>query len=337
MAISLGELATRFGCDLSGDPEVVVEGVGSIAGAGPGDLTFLANLKLKNLLASTRATVVVLRAEDAAASPVATLICENPYATYARMAAVIHPPPQFEAGVHATAVIAPSAQVAETALIEANVCIGERSVVGENVFVGPGTVIGPDCVIGDGCRFVANVTLARNVTIGSRGIFHPGSVMGADGFGNAMTQEGWVKVPQFGGVRIGNDVEVGANTTIDCGAIEDTVVEDGVRLDNLCMVAHNVHVGAHTAMACNCTVAGSVVIGKRCLFGGKAGVIGHITICDDATVSARATVTKDITEPGTYASSFAAEDASEWNRRVARFKRIGSLLDRVKKLEKGDR
>ena len=206
--------------------------------------------------------------------------------------------------------------------------------IGDNAYVGPGTVIGPDCVVGDDCRLIANVTLVRKVKLGLRDILHPGVVIGADGFGNAMTPEGWIKVPQLGGVRIGDDVEIGANTTVDCGAIEDTVIEDGVRIDNLCMIAHNVHVGAHTAIAAMSGVSGSTTIGKRCLFAGQTGVVGHITICDDVVVSGKAVVSKDITEPGVYAASFTAEPAREWSRKVARFRRLGQLIERVNKLEK---
>lgn len=337
MAISLGELAGRFGCDLTGDPDIVVERVRSLESAGPRDLAFLANAKFKYKLAETQAAAVVVRAEDVDEASVATLVSSDPYATYARMAQVLHPPPDIEAGIHPSAVIHSSASIAESAQIAAHVVVGECSVIGEHVFVGPGTVIGPDCTIGDDCRFIANVTLPRRVSVGKRSIFHPGSVIGADGFGNAMTPEGWVKVPQLGGVVIGDDVEVGANTTIDCGAIGDTVIEKGVRLDNLCMIAHNVRVGEHTAMASMTGIAGSTEIGKRCLFAGKAGTVGHIKICDDVIIGGRATVTKDITEPGSYGAGFVAEKIADWNRRVARFRRIESLYDRVKKLERGEK
>jgi UDP-3-O-[3-hydroxymyristoyl] glucosamine N-acyltransferase len=194
-------------------------------------------------------------------------------------------------------------------------------------------VIGPDCHVGDDCRFIANVTLARAVTIGQRGIFHPGVVLGSDGFGNAMTPDGWVKVPQVGGVVIGNDVEIGSNTCVDCGAIGDTVIEDGVRLDNLCMIAHNVRIGAHTAMASMAAIAGSTTIGKRCMFAGMGGAVGHITICDDVVVSAQSYVSKDVTVPGVYLASFPAEPAREWAKQVGRFRRIDALHKRVKKLE----
>ncbi len=240
----------------------------------------------------------------------------------------------MRAGVHPSAVVDPSATVASSAQIDPNVVIGERSVIGERVQIGPGCVVGPDCVIGDDCRLLANVTLARQVTIGQRGLIHPAVVVGSDGFGNAMTPDGWIKVPQLGGVVIGDDVEIGAGSTIDCGAIDDTVIEDGVRIDNQCMVAHNVHIGAHTALAAKVGLAGSAVIGKRCMFAGKSGTVGHITVCDDVTVLGRGTVSKDIIEPGVYGASFMVEKARDWNRQVARFRRLGSLFDRVKGLEK---
>jgi UDP-3-O-[3-hydroxymyristoyl] glucosamine N-acyltransferase len=333
MPISIGELAIRFGCELIGDPDIEVSGVASLHTATKDSLSFLGSAAYKQQLSSTSAAAVIVRPEDAADVPVAALLHDDPYACYARMAAVVCPPPAFEAGVHASAVVDPSATVAASAHLAPNVVVGEHSTIGENVYVGPGSVIGPECAIGDGTRLIANVTLARAVSIGRRGIVHPGVVLGADGFGNAMTPDGWVKVPQLGGVRIGDDVEIGANTTVDCGAIEDTVIEDGVRIDNLCMIAHNVHIGAHTAMAAMFAVAGSTTIGKRCLFGGRSGAVGHITICDDVVIGAMSLVTKDIKEPGTYVASFPAEPAREWSRNVARFRRIDALQARVKKLE----
>jgi UDP-3-O-[3-hydroxymyristoyl] glucosamine N-acyltransferase len=250
------------------------------------------------------------------------------------MAAVIHPPPRYAPGVDASAVVSATAEISPTAHIAANVSIGERSTIGENVYVGPGSVIGPGCSVGNDCRLIASVTLVRDVTLGLRGILHPGVVIGADGFGNAMTPGGWVKVPQLGGVRIGDDVEIGANTTVDCGAIGDTVIEDGVRIDNLCHIGHNVHIGAHTAVAGMSGVSGSATIGKRCMLAGQSGIVGHIKICDDVVVSGKAVISKDITEPGVYAGTFTAEPVGEWNRKVARFRRLGQLIERVSKLEK---
>ena len=334
MPISLGELATRFGCELIGDPDIEVSDVASLPNATGSSLTFLTGGAYKKQLPSTTAAAVILRPQDADDCPVAAILHDDPYACYARMAAVVCPPPAFEPGIHASAVVDASATVAASAHLGPNVVVGERSTIGENVYVGPGSVIGPDCAIGDDTRLIANVTLARAVIIGKRGIFHPGVVLGSDGFGNAITPEGWVKVPQLGGVRIGDDVEIGANTTVDCGAIDDTVIDDGVRIDNLCMIAHNVHVGAHTAMAAMVGIAGSTTIGKRCLFAGQGGAVGHITICDDVIIGAMSYASKDIKEPGTYLASFPAEPARDWTRNVARFRRIEALQARVKKLEK---
>lgn len=334
MPVSLGELAARFGCELIGNPDATVSGVASLQDARSESLTFLSNSTHARQLPDTKAGAVVLRPTDADLCPVAALLSDNPYATYARMVAVVCPDKDHEPQIHPTAVVADSARVAATAHLAPHIVIGERSIIGQNVYVGPGCVIGPDCRIDDDCRFIANVTLVHRVEIGARTIVHPGVVIGADGFGNAMTPEGWVKVPQVGGVRIGDDVEIGSNTTIDCGAIGDTVIENGVRIDNLCMIAHNVHIGAHSALAGMTGIAGSTKIGKRCMFAGSSGAVGHITICDDVIVAAKSVLTKDVTEPGTYAGNFAADNARSWAKQVARFRRLDSLEKRIKKLEK---
>ncbi len=333
MPVSLGELATRFGCELIGDPDTEVSGVASLPNATGESLTFLASTAYKAHLSSTKAAAVILKPADAADSPVAVLVHENPYACYARMAAFVCPEPAIEPGIHASAVIDPSAKIAASAHIGPQVAIGARTIVGDNVYVGPGTVIGPDCVVDENCRLIANVTLARAVRIGKRGIIHPGAILGSDGFGQAQTPDGWIRVPQLGGLRVGDDVEIGANTTVDCGAIDDTVIEDGVRIDNLCQIGHNVHVGAHTAMASGVAIAGSTIIGERCQFAGRVASAGHLHICDDVVALGRATITKSITKPGTYGAVFPAEPATEWAKHVARFRRIGALIERVRKLE----
>jgi UDP-3-O-[3-hydroxymyristoyl] glucosamine N-acyltransferase len=334
--ISLGILAERFGCELIGDPDVVIDDVGSLRSAGPRSLSFLTGSKFKEQLISTEAAAVVMRAADAEGAPAAVLISDNPYASFALMAAAIHPRPEYSPGIHASAVIDESAGIDPSAHIAANVVVGERSTIAANCYIGPGTVIGPDCNIGDDCRLIANVTLVRDVAIGERGVVHPGAVLGSDGFGNAMTPDGWVKVPQLGGVRIGTDVEIGANTAIDCGTLGDTLVGNGVRLDNFVHIGHNVKIGAHTALAGFTGIAGSTTVGERCLFAGQSGAVGHITICDGAIVNGRGMITKDVTEPGAYASGFPSEKVKDWNRKVAQFRRLGKLADRVRKLEKGE-
>ncbi|MDH3440860.1 MAG: UDP-3-O-(3-hydroxymyristoyl)glucosamine N-acyltransferase [Gammaproteobacteria bacterium] len=334
LARTLGELAVQFGCELIGDPEVSVTRVATLSNAGSGDLSFFANKNYRDALLTTRAGVVVARQEDADTCPVPVLVSEDPYLTYAYIAASLHPSPLPDAGIHESATVAASANLAAGVHVSANAFIDGDVDIGENVYVGPGVVIGPGCRVGAESRLLANATLVRDVVLGARCIVHSGAVLGSDGFGNTMSESGWVKVPQVGGVCIGNDVEIGANTTVDRGAIDDTTIEDGVRIDNLVQIGHNVRVGAHTAMAACVAVSGSTSIGKRCMIGGRAGFVGHITICDDVLIGGAAVVSKDITEPGAYSGAFMAEKDRDWKRRVARFRRLGDLAERVTALEK---
>jgi UDP-3-O-[3-hydroxymyristoyl] glucosamine N-acyltransferase len=334
MATSLADLATQFGCELIGDPSVTVTRVATLSGADDQCVSFLSNPAYRDQLSNTRAAAVILRACDEPACPVASLIDPNPYLLYARVAAVLHPPASPSAGIHSSAVVAGTARISPDAHVAANVVVGENSVVSDGVVIGPNSVIGDNCSVGVGTRLIANVTLVDDVIIGARCIVHPGAVIGCDGFGNAMSNTGWVKVPQVGGVRIGNDVEIGANTTIDRGAIEHTVIENGVRLDNLVQIAHNVRVGEHSALAAMTGISGSTVIGKRCMFGGQTGTVGHLTICDDVIVTGKSMVTKSISAPGTYSGGFAAEEAGMWKKRMARFKRLDRLAARVAAIEK---
>lgn len=337
MAISLGELAGQFSCELIGDPDVRVERLGTLADAGPDALSFLASEAYRKQLPSTRAAAVILRTDDAADCPVAAIVSDDPYVTYARMAAVVCPPPAYEPGIHASAVVAGSASVAASAHVAANAVVEENAVLADNVYIGPGAVIGPNCNLGRDCRVLANATLVRDVTAGERCIFHSSSVVGSDGFGNAMSPQGWLKVPQVGGVRIGDDVEVGASTAIDCGAVGDTVIGNGVRLDNQVHIAHNVEVGDHTAMAAFVGISGSTKIGKRCMFAGMAGVAGHLEICDDVVILGKGMVSKSIRKPGAYAGKFPVDEVRAWNRRVASVRRLDKLHNRVSELEKKDK
>lgn len=334
MSISLGELATQFDCELRGDAAITVNGVAALPNAAPGSLSFLAGAAFKRQLASTRASAVILREADADDCPTACLINDNPYACYARVANHLYPPPAIQAGIHEQAAVAATAKVSALAEVAANATISDSAEIGDHCLIGPGCVVGPGCKVGAYSRLLANVTLARNVEIGERCILHPGAVVGSDGFGNAMTPEGWVKVPQLGGVIIGNDCEIGANCAIDLGALDDTIIENGVRLDNLVHIAHNCKIGEHTAIAAMVAVAGSTTIGKRCMFAGQVGVNGHVTICDDVIFNGKAVVSKNITKPGIYASSFPVEPVIEWNQKVARFRRLDKLMERVSKLEK---
>ena len=335
MAIALGELAVRFGCELKGDPGARVDSVGTLQNAHPRAVTFLANPRYRRHLAQTRAGAVVLEPKLAAECPVAALIAADPYATYARIAALLYPEPQFPPGIDPSAHVSRSAIVAPSASIAANVVLEDDVRVGERVRIGPGCVIMRGSTLEADTRLTANVTVCQGVHIGARVLMHPGVVVGADGFGLAPEGGRWIKVPQLGGVRIGNDVEIGANTTIDRGAIDDTIIEDGVKLDNQIQIGHNVRVGAHTAIA-GCTgVSGSTTIGRGCMIAGMVGIAGHLEICDGAVITGRTLVSRSITRPGVYSGGLPADEARRWRRNSARFRHLDELARRVERLGGG--
>jgi UDP-3-O-[3-hydroxymyristoyl] glucosamine N-acyltransferase len=334
MTVTLGELAVRFGCELRGDPAAIVDSVGSLSHAGPRAVTFLANPKYVEHLKDTRAGAVILDAKSASQSPVAALVAANPHATYARVATLLHPDPPLHPGVHAKAAVAASARVDAGAEVAAQAFVGERARIGARCFIGPGCVIEADAVVGDDTRLVANVFIGRQARLGARCIVQPGAVIGGDGFGFAPEKGTWVKVPQIGSVTVGDDVEIGANTTIDRGALEDTVIEEGVKIDNLIMIAHNCRIGAHSALAACVAIAGSSVVGKRCILGGKVGLTGHITLCDDVVVLGTSFISHNITKPGVYSSALPSEEAGVWRRIVARIKRLDAMARRQRALEK---
>lgn len=333
LGISLGELAVRFGLELRGDPDLRVGAVATLQDAREGTLSFLANPKYRKFLATTGATAVVVDARSAAGAPCAVLVAPNPYVAYARIAQVLHPVPTAMPGCHPSAVVDPTASVAASAHVAALAYVGPRVVIGERAYIGPGCVVEADSVVGEDARLVARVTLGTRVRLGKRVILHPGVVVGGDGFGLAPDPAGWVKVPQVGGVVIGDDCEVGANTTIDRGAIEDTVLEEDVRLDNQIQVGHNVRIGAHTAIAACSGISGSTTIGKRCIIGGMVGFVGHLTVADGTIVTGLTMVSHSIHTGGVYSSGLPAEDGAKWRRTVAHLKRLDKLVARVKALE----
>ncbi len=320
------ELAERFELRVAGDADVRIGGVATLAAARKGQLGFLANPRYRSQLQHSHASIVVMREADAEGAPMTALIARDPYAAFARIAALFEPQPAYPPGIHASAVIAPEAIIDPSAHIGPFVSIGARSHVGAGAVIGAGSVIGEDCIIGAGCELIARVTLVARVRLGQRVRIHPGAVLGADGFGLAMEAGRWLKVPQLGGVRIGDDCEIGANTCIDRGALEDTVLEDDVRLDNLIQIGHNVHIGAHTAMAGCSAAAGSARIGRYCLIGGGAGVLGHLEICDQVMVTAMSLVTHSIREPGEYSSGTPLMNNRDWRKNAARFKQLDKLF-----------
>ena len=323
------DLAQRFGLELRGDDRAV-HGVGTLATATADQLGFLANPRYRGQLAETGAGVVVLRADDADARAGTALLARDPYVAFAKIAALFERKPARMAGIHPTAAVDPSAEVEPSAHVGPHVSIGARSRIGAGASIGPGCVIGEDCVIGEGCELVARATLVTRVRLGKRVLVHPGAVLGADGFGIAMDHGRWIKVPQLGGVVVGDDCEIGANTTIDRGALGDTVLEEDVRLDNQIQVGHNVRIGAHTAMAGCSAVAGSAVIGRHCLVGGGAGILGHLEICDRVVITAMSLVTHSIREPGEYSSGTPLMDNRSWRRSAARFKQLDDIARRSK-------
>ena len=330
----IDDLARRFALETRGDPVRVINGVAPLARAEPGQLAFLANPRYAGELAHTRAGVVVLRAEHADASPAPVLIAKDPYLAYARIAALFEDVPASAPGIHSTAVIAADARIDAAASIGPGCVIEAGAIIESGAVLGPHCVIGPGCTVGTQSRLGARVTLVTRVALGKRVLVHAGAVLGADGFGLARGEDRWVKVPQLGGVRIGDDCEIGANTTIDRGALEDTVLEEDVRLDNQIQIAHNVRIGAHSALAGCAAVAGSATIGRNCLIGGSAGVLGHLEIADGVTITAMTLVTHSLREPGVYSSGAPIEENHAWRRNAARMRQLDAMARRIATLEK---
>lgn len=333
MALTLAELAQRLNAELRGNPEHRVEGVASPERANERQLAFIAGEKRSAALDRCRAGAVLLKPELAARHPGNTLVVSNPHLSFARAAALLHPDEWHAPGIAPGASVDAAAHLAPSAWIGPNCIIEAGAVIGEQCQVGPGSHVAAGARVGERTRLVARVYVGPRCEIGARAVIHPGAVIGSDGFGFAKDGERWIKVPQLGRVILGDDVEVGANTTIDRGALDDTVIGNGVKLDNLIQIAHNVRIGDHTAIAAQVGIAGSAVIGKRCTIGGQAGIIGHLEIADDVHVTATTLVTGDLKEPGSYASNLKAAPVQEWRRIVARLMQLDTLARRLRQIE----
>ncbi len=331
---TLAELAERFGLRLRGDGNRRLEGIATLANANASQLSFLSNSKYTAQLASTTAGAVILREENLADCPVDALLAADPYVAYARVAALFERLPASAPGIHPTAVVDANARVSASASVGPCCVIGRGAVVEDGAVLGPHCIVGDDCTVGAQTRLVARVTLVTRVVLGRRVLVHPGAVIGSDGFGLAFDCDRWVKIPQLGGVRIGDDCEIGSNTTIDRGALDDTVLEEDVRLDNQIQIAHNVHIGAHSALAGCAAVAGSAKIGRYCMIGGNAGVLGHLEVADRVTITAKSLVTHAIREPGEYSSGTPLQDNRSWRKNAARFKHLDDFARRLTALEK---
>jgi UDP-3-O-[3-hydroxymyristoyl] glucosamine N-acyltransferase len=334
MGYRLSELAHVAEAELHGDGECEIDRVATLDEASAGAIAFLTNTKYRKYLVTTRASAVILKPEFLAECPVNALVSDNPHLAYARISSRMFPAPAVRAGRHPSAVIADSAKVDPSAWIGACAVVEEGAEIGARVSVGPGCVVGREVRIGDDTRLIANVTLCDGVTLGQRVLLHPGVVVGSDGFGLANDDGVWVKVPQLGSVVVGDDVEIGANTTVDRGALRDTVLQRGVKLDNQIQVAHNVHIGEHTAIAACTGISGSTRIGNYCTIGGGVGITGHIEIADHTHISGQGMVTRSMNEPGYYSGGMPVAPNLEWRKNIAHLRRLDDIVRRLKALEK---
>jgi len=333
--ISLEEIAAAVGGNLKGDPQHKVCGCATLPSANATQLSFIYDKKYLSALKETKAGVVILSADFAVDCHVNALIVDNPYLAYAKAASLIHSTAKAPRSIHSSAVIGKNCSISDNCVISANVVIGDNVCIGSGGRIGPNSVLGDDIVIGENSHIVANVTITSGCRIGNDVNLHPGSVIGSDGFGYAPTENRtWCKIPQLGRVIIGNNVDIGANTTVDCGALDNTIIGNGVKIDNLVQIAHNVEIGDHSAIA-GCTgIAGSTKIGKHCTFAGGVGLVGHLTIVDNVHVTGMTMVTHSIKQAGAYSSGTPFQKNSAWLKNAVRFKQLDALTKKINKLIK---
>jgi UDP-3-O-[3-hydroxymyristoyl] glucosamine N-acyltransferase len=333
-AYRLAEIVQRFGGELLGDPDVIITQVATLETAGPGQISFFSNSRYRRQLEHTRAEAVILTQDVADATQRSRIVCKDPYAYFARLSALLNPPAMVIPAIHPSAVIDPAARVSPKASIGPCVAIGPRCEVGDGTLIEAGCVLGAGVRVGRDCRLYANVTIYHDCVIGERTIVHSGAVIGADGFGLAWENGRWNKIPQIGRVVLGDDVEVGANTTIDRGALDDTVIEEGVKLDNQIQIGHNCQIGAHTAIAGCVGIAGSTRIGRYCRIGGSAMIGGHLEIVDGVEISGGTSIAKSILKPGTYTSLFPVSPHREWLKNASHLRHLDEVIRRVRDLER---
>ena len=337
MALTLGDLAQKLGLEPRGDAGLRIEGVCALSPGKPGHLSFLADGSHRKHLAGSPVAAVILHPKEAGHWPGAALLSGSPHADFARAAALFERRVAPPAGVHPGAWVSPEAEVHASASVGPMSVIEAGAKIGARVEIGPGCVIGRNVGLGEDSRLVARVTLCDGVTLGRRCHVQPGAVVGSRGFGLAPDGERWVEVPQLGSVLIGDDVEIGANTTIDRAAFDNTVIEDGVKLDNQVHIGHNCRIGRHTAIAGCVGIAGSCDIGARCQIGGGAGILGHLRIADDVIITAWSFVSSSVEQPGMYSSGIPVTATADWRRQVARLRQIDQMAERLKALEKGEK
>jgi UDP-3-O-[3-hydroxymyristoyl] glucosamine N-acyltransferase len=332
--ITLGQLAEFLGATLRGPADKHITGLATLQEAGPDQVSFLANPQYRKFLATTHAAAVLLKPADAEGYSADALLVPDPYLAYARISHLFDPKPKAPVGVHPTAVVAEDAFVDPAASVGAYAVIESGARIAAGVTIGAHCFIGARSVIGEGGWLAPRVTLYHDVRIGQRVVIQSGAVLGGEGFGFANEKGVWQKIAQIGGVTIGDDVEIGVNTAIDRGAMDDTRIGNGVKLDNQIQIAHNVQIGDHTAMAACVGISGSAKIGKHCMLAGGVGLVGHIEICDGVFVTGMTMVTRSITEPGAYSSGTAMQPAAEWRKSAARMRHLDDMARRLQQLEK---
>ncbi len=332
-SFKLGDIVKQFGGELIGDSDVRIRQIATLESAQPTDITFLTQPRYLPQLNQTRAGAVILGREARDATSLPRIICANPYAYFAKVSALLNPPAAVAPGIHKSAVVDKSARVAKSASIGAGAVIGKGARIADQAIVGPGCFVGAGASIGAGTRLHANVTVYHECLIGARCLLHSGVVIGGDGFGIAREDGVWKKIPQIGRVVIGDDVEIGANTTIDRGTLDDTVIEEGVKLDNQIQIAHNVRIGANTAIAACVGIAGSAKIGRNCALGGASMIYGHITIADNVNVSAGTLIMKSLDQPGTYTGVYPFSSHQRWLKNAAHLRQLDDLVTRIRELE----
>jgi UDP-3-O-[3-hydroxymyristoyl] glucosamine N-acyltransferase len=331
---TLGELADRLDLAFSGDAQREIVGLAPLERAGPAELAFLADKKYLPQLTHTRAGAVILTPEFAPRCPVDSLRSANPYLAYARASRLFCQAPRPSCGVHDSAVVSPDAQVHASAAVGPRVIIEAGAVVAGDVILGAGVYIGHNSRVGQATRIYPNAVLYHDVWLGKHCVVHSHAVLGADGFGFAQGPEGWEKIHQLGGVRIGDGVEIGAGSAVDRGALDHTVIADGVIIDNLVQIGHNCRIGRNTAIAGCCGLAGSTTIGAHCTLAGGVGVVGHVEICDHVHITGMSMVTRSITKPGSYSSGTPLENTAMWKRNAVRYSQLESIAQRLTALEK---
>lgn len=331
---SLGEIAQALGAKMVGDAYTVITGIATLQSAREGQISFLANPAYGRYLKDTKASAVIVSPEMSAECPTNVLLLDNPYLGYAQLSHWFDPEPQPEAGIHPSAVVDPGATVSASATVGPQAVIEAGAIIGDHAVIGPGSVVGQRAEVGEHSRLSPRVTLHHDVVIGKRCLILSGAVIGSAGFGFANEKGVWHRIAQIGRVVLGDDVEIGANTTIDRGALDDTVIGNGVKIDNLVQIAHNVSIGDHTAMAAHAGVAGSTRIGRHCVIGGASGIAGHVELADQVHLTGMTMVTRSLSEPGVYSSGVGVDTNRRWQKNVVRFRQLDQMARKLRELEK---